>query len=50
MMLYYLIFDIDPVNGAFLMFFAQALVIGLCAPLFFYMMDRTGIFLYEQRV
>jgi hypothetical protein len=50
MMLHYLIFDIDPLDSAFLMFFAQAWVIGLCAPLFFYMMDKAGIFLYEQRV
>lgn len=50
MMLYYLIFDIDPLNSSFLMLFVQASVIGLCAPLFFYMMDKAGIFLYEQRV
>lgn len=50
MTLYYLIFDIDPLKGSFLMFFIQALTIGLCAPLFFYVMDKAGIFLYEQRV
>lgn len=47
---YYLAFDISEPLGIFFIFLLQAFVIGFCAPLFFYFMDRMGVFIYEQRV
>ena len=47
---YYLAFDIKLLLNVYFIIFMQALVIGLVAPLFFYLMDRTGIFFYEKKV
>lgn len=47
---YYLAFDIKLLLNVYFIIFMQALVIGLSAPLFFYLMDRTGIFSYEKKV
>jgi rod shape-determining protein MreD len=47
---YYLAFDIKLLLNGYFIIFMQALVIGLIAPLFFYLMDRTGIFSYEKKV
>jgi rod shape-determining protein MreD len=47
---YYLVFDIKLLLNVYFIIFMQALVIGLIAPLFFYLMDRTGIFSYEKKV
>jgi rod shape-determining protein MreD len=44
---YYLAFNTDVLINNYSIIFIQALVIGLFAPLFFYLMDRTGIFIYE---
>jgi rod shape-determining protein MreD len=47
---YYLAFNINALTNVSSVIFIQALVIGLLAPLFFSLMDRTGILLYEKRV
>jgi rod shape-determining protein MreD len=47
---YYFAFNINVLMNLNSIVFIQALIIGLLAPLFFYMMDRTGILLYEKRV
>jgi rod shape-determining protein MreD len=47
---YYLAFNINALMSVSSVIFIQALVIGLLAPLFFSLMDRTGILLYEKRV
>ena len=47
---YYLAFDIKLLPNIYFIIFMQALVIGLVAPMFFYLMDRTGIFSYEKKV
>jgi rod shape-determining protein MreD len=47
---YYLVFDIKLLLNMYFIIFMQALVIGLVTPLFFYLMDRTGIFSYEKKV
>lgn len=45
---YYLAFNINLFLNTYYIIFTQALVISLIAPLLFYLMDRTGIFLYEN--
>lgn len=47
---YYAVLDVDVSYHAFFVLLLQASVIGFCAPLFFYFMDRMGILIYEQRV
>ena len=47
---YYLTFDINLLLDAHYIIFMQALIISLVAPLLFYLMDRTGIFIYEKKV
>ena len=47
---YYLAFDINVFFSSFFIIFVKALIIGLLAPLFFYLMDRTGFLLYEEKV
>ncbi len=47
---YYIAFNINVLTNVSSVIFIQALVIGLLAPLFFSLMDRTGILLYEKRV
>jgi rod shape-determining protein MreD len=46
---YYLVFDINLLLNMHYIIFIQALVISIIAPLFFYLIDRTGIFLYEKK-
>lgn len=45
---YYLAFNINLFLNTYYMILTQALVISLIAPLLFYLMDRSGIFLYEN--
>ncbi len=45
---YYMVYNINLFLRTYDIIFTQALVIGLVAPLIFYLMDRTGIFLYEN--
>ncbi|HNZ65633.1 MAG TPA: hypothetical protein PKJ10_07340 [Smithella sp.] len=47
---YYLAFDVGLRPYVFAVIFTQSLVVGLIAPIFFYVMDRAGIFLYEKKV
>lgn len=47
---YYLVFDVGPRPYMYAIIFMQSLVVGLIAPVFFYFIDRTGIFLYEKKV
>jgi rod shape-determining protein MreD len=47
---YYLAFGVNALSGVYEIVFLQALVIGLFAPLFFYLMDRAEIFVYEKKV
>jgi rod shape-determining protein MreD len=49
-MFYYMAFDINFLSKVYYIIFMQALVISLIAPLLFYLMDRTGIFLDEKKV
>lgn len=48
--IYYLLFGIKMLPNAYFIIFMQALVIGLVAPLIFFLMDRTGISAYEKKV
>jgi rod shape-determining protein MreD len=50
MLFYYLAFDINALVSLPVIVFVKALIIGLLAPLFFYLMDRTGLLLYEEKV
>jgi len=49
-MFYYFAFNINVLMNVRSVVLIQILVIGLLAPLFFSLMDRTGILLYEKRV
>ncbi|MCE5212473.1 MAG: rod shape-determining protein MreD [Deltaproteobacteria bacterium] len=49
-MFYYLAFNVNALPDVYGTIMLQALVIGLFAPLFFSLMDRTGIFIYEKKV
>lgn len=46
---YYLVFKIDVLMNTYFIFLLQALIIGLCAPLFFYLMDRAEVFFYGKK-
>lgn len=46
---HYLVFDAKFTWDSFLIVFIQALVIGLIAPVFFYLMDRSGVLSYEKK-
>ncbi|MBN1470337.1 MAG: rod shape-determining protein MreD [Syntrophaceae bacterium] len=45
---YYMAYNINLFLNTYYIIFTHALVISLVAPLIFYLMDRTGIFLYEN--
>lgn len=47
---YYLAFGVNALPDVYGGVFLQSLVVGLFAPLFFYLMDRAGIFAYEKKV
>jgi rod shape-determining protein MreD len=47
---YYMAFNINVLMNVSFVFFIQALIISLFAPLLFYLMDRAEIFIYEKRV
>jgi len=47
---YYLAFKIDLLINAYFIIFMQALIIGLFAPLFFYLMSRAEVFFYGKEV
>jgi rod shape-determining protein MreD len=47
---YYLTFKINVSINIYIIFFAQALVIGLGAPVFFYLMSRVEVFFYGKKV
>ncbi|HNY50243.1 MAG TPA: rod shape-determining protein MreD [Smithella sp.] len=47
---YYLAFDVNVFISFYFVTFVKALIIGLLAPLFFYVMDRTGLLLDEEKV
>jgi rod shape-determining protein MreD len=46
---YYLTFKIDISMNSYFIFFMQALIIGLFAPIFFYLMDRVEVFFYGKK-
>jgi len=45
---YYMVYNINLFLRTYDIIFTQALVIGLVAPLIFFLMERAGIFLYEN--
>lgn len=47
---YYLAFDVRLRPDVYAVIFTQSFVVSLVAPVFFYFIDRTGIFLYEKKV
>jgi hypothetical protein len=48
MLLYKLVLKFDILSSVFFVFLPQALVVGLFAPLFFYLMYRTEVFFYGK--
>lgn len=46
---YYLTFKIDMSMNSYSVLFMQALIIGMFAPVFFYLMTRLEVFLYEKK-
>jgi len=46
---YFLVFDIRMRPDIFSLILIQSFVVGLVAPAVFYLIDRTGIFLYEKK-
>jgi rod shape-determining protein MreD len=46
---YYLVFKIDMSMNSYFIFFMQALIIGLFAPLFFYLMAHLEVFPYGKK-
>jgi rod shape-determining protein MreD len=46
---YYLVFKVNVLVNTNFIFIVQALMIGLFAPVFFYLMDRAEVFLYGEK-
>jgi rod shape-determining protein MreD len=46
---YYLAFKMDVSLNSYFIFFVQALMIGLLAPIFFYLMGRVEVFVYGNK-
>lgn len=47
-LLYYLVYSFDILYNTQVVFLLQALIVGLLAPIFFYMMSRVEVFFYDK--